>query len=148
MFTEPSLQKVENFLVTGLSVRTKNSDEFNPETAKIPELWQQFYQSELATTSKIYGVYSHYESDANGPYRLTVGVPSSVAPANFSSTVAIQAGNYLVFQGVGPMPFTVIETWKYVWNFFEKNTQFQRHYQCDFEVYDGLERVEIYIGLR
>lgn len=146
MSIQPTVKQVESFIVTGFSVRTQNSDEFNEKTAKLPSLWQQLYTSELATNANIFGVYSNYDSDANGPYTVTVGVKFDCVQAQLSS-VTIQAGNYLVFQGTGPMPATVVETWKQVWAFFEKNTEHQRNFISDFESYSGPDKVTIYIGL-
>ena len=146
MSIQPIIKQVESFIVTGFSVKTQNSDEFNEKTAKLPSLWQQFYTSELATNAHILGVYSNYDSDANGPYTVTAGVKSSHAQTQ-SSTVTIHAGKYLVFQGTGPMPATVIETWKRVWEFFEKNTEYRRNFISDFEAYSGSDQVAIYIGL-
>lgn len=40
---KPILQYVEQFTVTGFCIRTKNSEEVKPTTAKIPLAWQQFY---------------------------------------------------------------------------------------------------------
>lgn len=142
----PIVKYVEGFIVTGHSVRTKNKDEFDEKTAKIPSLWQKFYTNALVNNANIYGVYSNYESDANGPYTLTVGVESDPAQTQLSS-VTIQAGHYLVFQNTGPMPATVIETWKQIWTFFETNTAYRRDFISDFEVYDGSDQVTIYIGL-
>ncbi len=141
------MKQVESFTVTGFSVRTHNSDEFYEKTAKLPRLWQQFYTSELATNANVLGVYSNYDSDANGPYTVTVGVKSNHAKTQLNS-VTIQAGKYLVFQGTGPMPATVVETWKQVWAFFEANTEHQRNFISDFEVYSGPDQVAIYIGLK
>lgn len=146
MSISPTIKQVESFTVTGFSVRTQNKDEFNDKTAKLPGLWQQLYTSELATNANIFGVYSNYDSDANGPYTVTVGVRSSHAQTQLSS-VAIRAGNYLVFESTGPMPATVIETWKRVWAFFETNTAYRRNFISDFEAYSGLDKVAIYIGL-
>jgi predicted transcriptional regulator YdeE len=140
------VKQVESFIVTGFSVRTQNSDEFNEKMAKLPSLWQQFYTSELTTNANIFSVYSNYDSDANGPYTVTVGVKSDHAQTQLSS-VTIQAGNYLVFQGTGPMPTTVVETWKRVWEFFEKNTEYRRNFISDLEAYSGSSQVAIYIGL-
>lgn len=44
----PIVKYVARFTVTGLNVRTQNSNEFNEKTAKLPSLWQQFYASDLA----------------------------------------------------------------------------------------------------
>lgn len=140
------MKQVESFTVTGFSVRTQNSDEFNEKTAKLPSLWQQFYSSELATNTRVFGVYSNYASDAHGLYTVTVGVEASPAAPQLSS-VSIHSGSYLVFQGTGPMPTTVVEVWKQVWAFFEGNKEHRRNFISDFEVYDGSDRVMIYIGL-
>ena len=100
----------------------------------------------MATNANIFGVYSNYDSDANGPYTVTVGVKSSHAQTQLSS-VTIQAGNYLVFQSTGPMPATVVETWQRVWAFFETNSEHRRNFISDFEAYSGSDQVTIYIGL-
>ena len=102
----PSLKYVKGFTITGLSTKTQNIDEFNEKKAKLPNLWQQFYSSDLATNTNIFEVYSDYESDANGFYTVTVGVGDDSELPEFGS-VKIQAGNYLVFQGVGQMPSLV-----------------------------------------
>lgn len=146
MSISPTEKHVKSFIVTGFSARTQNKDEFNEKTAKIPNLWQQFYNSELAGNANVFGVYSDYESNVNGFYTLTAGVESSHAQAELSS-VTVKAGNYLVFKGVGSMPAAVIETWKHVWDFFEKNTEYKRNYISDFEAYSGSDQIEIYIGL-
>ena len=84
--TSPTLKEIDQFLVTGFSARTKNSDELN-------------------------------------------------------------AGHYLVFQGVGPMPLAVIETWQRIWNYFTTNDEYQRRYLSDFEIYNAPDEVTIYIGI-
>ncbi|MDP3559472.1 MAG: GyrI-like domain-containing protein [Legionellaceae bacterium] len=144
----PTLEYVESFTVIGVSVRTQNSDEFNEKTAKLPGLWQQFYSSDLANNADIFEVYSDYESDANGLYTVTLGVTADNTPTEFSS-ITIQSGNYLVFQGSGPMPLTVMETWKKVWAYFEKEGgEYQRNFVSDFEAYNGADKVAIYIGIK
>ena len=146
MSIQPIVKPVESFNVMGFSVRTQNSDEFNEKTAKLPSLWHRFYTSELAMNVTIFGVYSNYDSDANGHYMVTAGVKSS-HPQSQLSSVTIQAGQYLVFEDTGPMPATVIETWKRVWAFFETNTEYKRNFISDFEAYNGPDHVAIYIGL-
>jgi predicted transcriptional regulator YdeE len=147
MSIQPIVKQVESFIVAGLSVRTQNSDEFNEKTAKLPSLWQQFYTSELATNANIFGVYSDYESDANGLYTTTVGVRDNTERTKFA-TVTIQAGNYLVFESAGPMPSTLVKTWEQVWNYFERENNYQRCFISDFEAYSGSDRVAIYIGIK
>lgn len=145
--TSPTIKYIENFIVIGLSVRTQNSDEFNEKKAKLPNIWQQFYSSDLVPNAHIFGVYSDYESDAHGLYTVTVGIASDEPQTKFSS-IKVQAGNYLVFQGKGSMPSTVIETWKRVWNYFEETNAYHRNFISDFEAYSGSDEVAIYIGIK
>jgi len=145
-FIPPTLKQLESFTVSGLRVRTQNSDEFNEKKAKLPSLWQQFFSCDLTSHDTIFAVYSDYESDQNGLYTVTVGVTGDIEQAGFDAAT-IQAGKYLVFQGTGPMPFTVVETWKRVWDYFETENQYQRNFISDFEEYSGSDKIAIYIGI-
>jgi len=143
----PIMRHVDSFTVTGLTVRTQNSDEFNQETATLPNLWQQFYASNPTPNTTIFGVYSDYESDANGLYNVTVGTANDNQRAELSA-VKINSGNYLIFQGKGAMPLTVIETWKHVWRYFAEKSAHQRCFMTDFEAYSNSDEVAIYIGVK
>ena len=143
----PIMKHVDSFTVTGLTVRTQNSDEFNQETAKLPNLWQQFYASNPTPNTTIFGVYSGYESDANGLYNVIVG-NSNDNQSDELSAVKINSGNYLIFQGKGSMPQTVIETWKRVWAYFSVESPYQRCFMTDFEEYKNSDEVAIYIGVK
>ena len=143
----PTLKHVEGFTVTGFSTRTQNTDEFNEKTAKLPALWQQFYGSDLVANANIVEVYSNYESDANGMYTVTVGTDSDNESAEYAA-VDVQTGNYLIFQGEGPMPLAVVETWKQIWAYFATEREYQRNFISDFEEYMGAERVAIHIGIK
>lgn len=143
----PLLKHVDSFIVTGFTLRTKNSDEFNPDTAKLPSLWQQFYSSNPSPSRTIFGVYSGYESDANGSYDITVGTLNSDQDAKLN-TVKISSGNYLVFQNKGAMPQTVIDTWKRVWDYFNLDSPYQRCFITDFEEYKNGDEVAIFIGVK
>jgi predicted transcriptional regulator YdeE len=145
--TKPTLQYVESFAVTGFCTKTKNSEEFNPTTAKIPALWQQFYSSNLSNHTPVFGVYSDYESDASGFYTITVGVSDENEQANVNKKI-INAGNYLVFSKKGPMPATVIDVWKQIWNYFSEENNYQRNFISDFEIYNGSDQVAVYIGIK
>ncbi|CAM2925050.1 GyrI-like domain-containing protein [Legionella worsleiensis] len=147
MVSSPVVKQVERFDVTGFSVKTQNKDEFNTNTAQLPNLWQQFYASDLGSNTCVYGVYSHYDSDASGFYQVTAGV-KSFHPAAGLSTVTVQEGSYLVFQGSGPIPAAVVDTWKKIWEFFATHAEFQRNFISDFELYSGFNQVAIYIGLK
>ncbi|PWY54880.1 transcriptional regulator [Legionella qingyii] len=148
----PQLIQIESFTVMGLSERTYNSNEFNPQTAKIPELWQRFYALQIPakkSNSLIYGVYSDYESDSNGLYTVTAGIElDDLAIINHFCTVNVKKGNYLVFKNSGPMPKAIIETWQAIWLYFETQSNVIRAYETDFEVYMGQEQCAIYIGVK
>ncbi|TCW83100.1 AraC family transcriptional regulator [Burkholderia sp. SRS-46] len=151
---EPKVVRISHFTVSGSTVRTKNRDESNQETAKIPSLWGQFFSSGLADNiphrlpdTPVYGVYSAYESDATGFYDLTAGVAVSQPDRDFKN-VEIQEGKYLVFEARGPMPAAVIQTWAAIWSYFDQHPQVQRSFLTDFESCCGPEEVQIHIGVK
>ena len=143
---QPTLKSISSFAVGGFQVRTLNSYEFNLDTAKLPALWGKFSNSHLARKSPCFGVYSDYESDANGQYNVTVGVLDESSNPDLD-IIAIQAGKYLVFTHQGPMPTAVIETWKQIWHYFAAEPAYQRNFITDFEAYTGPDEVAIHIGV-
>jgi predicted transcriptional regulator YdeE len=138
-------------VVTGVSVRTKNTDEMNKSTAKIGGLWSKFYSS-VASSLKdgaiTYGVYHQYESDFTDEFTVLAGadlVEESVKSE--LQSVPIAEGKYAVFIGVGEMPRTVIDVWSEIWSYFSAtNCPYERVYTTDFELYKGTNEVEIYIA--
>jgi predicted transcriptional regulator YdeE len=144
----PVLKHVDSFTVIGFMVRTQNSDEFNQEKAKLPKLWQQFYSSDLITNTTIFGVYSNYESDANGLYSVIAGVNNNDNNHPALHTIKVNSGNYLIFQGKGSMPQAVIETWQRIWDYFTEGSFHQRCFMTDFEAYSNGDEVSIYIGVK
>ena len=148
---EPIRRHHDAFQVAGLTVRTTNRDENDPATARIRALWNRFFGEETYRSTpgrtgdaRIYGVYSGYESDAHGAFDLTVGV--AVADTTTGS-VAIEAGDYLVFMGQGEMPQMVIAAWQRIWQYFEAHPEIVRRYRSDFEAYEGPGKVAIHIGV-
>ena len=148
----PNIQKVEvqAKTVTGLQVRTKNADEMNPDTQKIAPLWGRFYREVLPTLGEgatVYGVYYHYESDAQGEFDVLVGADSLEVTEEMKS-VELQAGKYLMFPVKGELPQAIIETWMQIWAYFEDpSIDERRAYETDFERYISENEVEIYIGV-
>lgn len=144
---------VSRKLVSGLTVRSKNQDEFNPETAKIAGLWQDFFAKNLADTvphrlpnTPLVGVYSNYASDVNDYYDATAGVLVNQPNADFSNVV-LHGGQYLVFEARGKMPEAIIEAWDGVWKYFEQRDDIVRSYLSDFELFTGPEEVQIHVGI-
>lgn len=140
----------EAFTVHGLSVRTTNSGEMQPETAKIAGLWQEFTRVAGLCASdgcKVYGVYDQYDTDHQGAFRVTAALAGDF-PHPAARKVAIPAGTYLRFAGSGPCPETVIRLWREVWDYFSRKGAPQRTFRCDFEEYTGCEEVAIFIGVQ
>lgn len=149
----PACITLTPFSVTGIEVRTINRDEFNPATAKLPRLWQQFYQDNVAAriaaapAAPIFGVYAGYESDATGHYTVTAGMAITPTPDGPFNTVEIAAGEYLVFTEKGTMPQAVITAWTRVWQYFEASPDIKRCFHTDFELYASADEVAVHIGI-
>ncbi|WP_133131125.1 GyrI-like domain-containing protein [Legionella yabuuchiae] len=146
-FAQPIVKYVDSFTVTGLSVRTQNSIEFDETMAKLPKLWQKFNSSNPTIDKTVFGVYSDYETDVNGFYTVTAGIASANEVKELSS-VKITSGNYLIFRGEGEMPKAIIDTWKTVWNYFTADSPYKRSFMTDFEAYSNGDEVAIYIGIK
>lgn len=144
------LTEIDSFQVAGLSVRTTNAQEMQTSTAKIGALWGNFYAQLIPTLPADainYGVYSDYESDYTGEFKVLAGSDSLVENSDLDRC-QIQAGKYLVFTQQGNMPQAVIDAWGAVWNYFsDVNCPHQRAYHTDFEKYIGCDQVEVYIGV-
>jgi len=147
------IQHIESINVVGIRVRTKNIDERNPETAKIGKLWSDFYSkvfSRLNGQSRVYGVYTKYESDQNASFDvIACSDPYTTAPLEDTVNVRIESGKYRVFAGQGEMPQIVIDLWEQVWSYFSSpNCHHTRVYRTDFECYKNKNEVEIFIGIK
>lgn len=148
----------------GISARTSNAGEFNPETAKIGATIQKYITEAVydkipnrKTPGKAYCVYTEYESDHTGAYTYFIGEEvdaSSEAPEGLS-TITIPAQSYAkVTTEPGPMPTVCINAWMDIWKMTSEDFGGERNYSADFEVYD--ERaldpthtvLDIYIGIK
>ncbi len=150
---QPKLIELQPFTLSGISIRTSNSEQAQPSKETIGGLWQRFIGQDLANTisnklpdSPLYGAYSAYESDANGQFTATVGVAVS-APTSAFDTIEVDGGRYLVFEARGAIPQSVIEAWGKIWPFFATSKDWKRRYTTDFEVYRNSNVVEIYIAV-
>jgi predicted transcriptional regulator YdeE len=147
---EPQLQRLESFNVAGVTARTTNRDESDPQVAQIGTLWNRFFDERIYEKTphrmndmRLFGVYSAYEADARGAFDITTGVAVSGGP----STVRIEGGDYLVFTGRGEMPQMVLSVWKSIWQYFDDHPGIVRCYRSDFEAYSGPDQVAIHIGI-
>lgn len=148
----PNIKKVEVSAktITGLQIRTKNSDETHPLTQKIAPLWGKFFEEIMPTLDAgalVYGVYHHYESDDMGEFDILAGSDVLEKTAEMN-TVTLEAGKYLMFPVKGEMPQAIIETWTKVWAYFEDpSIDERRAYETDFEHYISMDEAAIYIGV-
>lgn len=159
--TLPTLESITSFPVKGFKTRTTNAAEGQPATAKIGALWGQFFatmgEGKIKVAphdSSIYGVYSQYESDANGAFDVTAAVAilsqshdEVVNDQQVSFTIA--GGDYLVFRTKGAMPDAVIQAWQHIWAYFAAPREdFARCFVSDFEQYIGADEVAVHIGVK
>ena len=142
---------VEPLTLQGISIRTNNANEMNPESAKIAGLHQQFDQHikvDYESGARVYGVYYHYDSDDKGDFSVLAGA-DHIASADIPlETVTLQKGRYKVFEGRGKMPEAVIQAWQAVWEYFSDETHPEvRAYTTDFEHYISETEVDVHIAI-
>jgi predicted transcriptional regulator YdeE len=149
--------------LVGISVRTSNAAEFNPETAKILLTVQNYFHNGLydkipnrKTPGKAYCVYTEYETDHTGAYTYFIGeeVDADSDVPEGLSTITIPAQSYAKFTTApGPMPSVCINAWMDIWKMTSEDLGGKRNYNADFEVYDerALDHantvLDIYIGI-
>ena len=140
----------EEFVVQGISVRTSNRSEMDPQNGKITQLWQDFFAAchETAQAPQpAYGVYANYASDMYGEFDVVAGLPGDF-PHAAKHEVTIPSGTYLCFAKHGPLPESVRVLWQEVWDFFMLDNEPVRSYRADFEEYTGGDSVAIFIGIK
>lgn len=149
------VEEIKARLIYGISTRTKNADEMNPQTSKIGTIWQKFdssVQVDYKNGQRVYGVYYNFESDVNGEFDVLAGYEIS---SDKLDTVKIEKGKYLVFSKTfeqtddNTRVQAIIETWGKVWGYFSnESTEYKRSYKTDFEYYKGQNEIEIYISIK
>jgi len=136
--------------LSGFKVRTCNANEMSGEGAQIGHLWQRFYSEiapELTSTSQVYGVYTHYESDVTGDFDVYACTNTPINTVETDSIV-LAAGHYLRFSGQGSMPHAVIDIWGQVWQYFSnEQCPHIRAYKTDYEFYKSSDEVEVFISV-
>ena len=138
--------------IQGLSVRTNNSNEFDPKTSKIGKLHHDFDADvtvDYKAGARVYAIYYDFASDMHGDYSVLAGADQVVAAKQLLEEVVIQEGDYLLFKGKGEVPGVIFETWQKVWDYFkEEKEEAKRAYTTDFEYYTGPDEIEIYISMK
>jgi predicted transcriptional regulator YdeE len=151
----PTIITLREMKVIGIHTETTNNED------KITPLWNTYITNNIGQTipnqlkqAPTLAVYSHYESDENGKYTLTLGkeVSETTNVPNNMITHTIPGGRYAVFTSrKGTLPEIVLETWQHIWEWSKEN---KRAFTYDFEFYDeryldpSNRQVEIYIALK
>jgi predicted transcriptional regulator YdeE len=159
--------KLREIKLVGISVRTKNQDEFNPETAKIGKTFGQFLSQNLGEKIQnrknpgvLFSVYTNFESNEHGEYTYFLGEEVTHFDDlsilnNGLKSLTISAAKYQKFTTEsGQLPGVVVNAWMEIWKMSPKDFIGERAYQADFEIYDHRAMnpldavVDIYIGVR
>ena len=158
LLTRPEIKLV------GLTARTNNKNEMNPQTAKIAELAGRYWGEGVAAQIQqrkhpgvTLAVYTDYASDEHGDYTYFIGeevFTIDTIPANLE-TLIIPAARYAKFTTpLGKMPDVVISAWQDIWKMTPLERSGDRAYVADFELYDQRAvdpvstSLDIYIGIK
>jgi predicted transcriptional regulator YdeE len=111
--------------LVGLTVRTNNKNEMNPQTSKIGKLagrfWNQNIASQISNLKNpgvTLSVYTEYESNEHGDYTYFIGeeVSSFENIPSELQRLTIPAAKYQKFTtSPGKMPEVVINAWQQIW---------------------------------
>ncbi|MFI4873918.1 MAG: effector binding domain-containing protein, partial [Blastopirellula sp. JB062] len=148
----PELVEIDAQTVAGLTVRTNNLAEMNPQTGKIRQLYQRYFSEQipdlLPNPSLRYAVYHNYQHQSQGEYRLLIGGPVDQPPVGKLATATIMPGKYLKFRASGDQPQAVIDAWRQIAAYFPDSPH-RRAYTTDFERYDNQspDVVEIFVAI-
>ena len=123
------LENIKSKKITGKKIRTNNN-----KINEIISLWKEV--PDLGLSGDIYGVYFNYESDFRGDFDFLIGSESS----DLNDFVNIKEGKYMVW--TADSPDTVGTVWHEIWN-----TELDRVYESDFEIYSQDGSIKIYIGI-
>lgn len=162
-FVKKELLTRPDIKLVGLTIRTNNKNETNPQTARIGELISRYWNQQLSSHIQnrknpgvSLSVYTEFESDEHGDYTYFIGeeVSSFENIPSEMKALTIPASKYQKFTtSPGAMPNIVINAWQQIWKMSPDEVGGKRAYQADFEVYDQRAMdpqqaiVDIYIGI-
>lgn len=156
--------KSEQMKLVGISVRTNNQTENDPDNAVIGPLVEKYFREKIVNQiankknpGTTISAYLNYESDYTGDYTYMIGEEvTDFNSSNDDQEVAIiPAQTYCKFTtDSGQMPNVVIDAWEAIWSMNAEDFGGERAYKGDFELYDlrahDMENaiVDIYIGIK
>jgi predicted transcriptional regulator YdeE len=149
--------------LVGLTARTNNNDEINPQTSKIGEIMGRYWSQNIAAqiSDRInpgvtLAVYTEYDSNEHGVYTYFLGeeVNSFENISADLQKLTIPAAKYQKFTiPEGKMPEVVINAWQQIWKMSANDFGGKRTFVADFEIYDqrasdpAKTSLDIYIGI-
>lgn len=131
--------KKTNFKLVGLKLDDKTTNENNQSNKDCGNLWQKFEKDKIFNlipnklSNEIYAVYFDYEKDETKPFSYFIGCKvdeNAETPKNLKS-LEIPSQNYIKATAKGVMTGCITEAWEKIWN-----SEIQRKFGFDFEVYD------------
>jgi predicted transcriptional regulator YdeE len=132
--------------LVGLTARTNNQNEMNPQTSKIGELASRFWSQNIAgqianrkNPQVTLSIYTEYDSNEHGDYTYFIGeeVDSFENVSADFKKLTIPAAKYQKFTTPeGKMPEVVINAWQQIWKMSSGDFGGDRAYVADFEIYD------------
>ena len=134
-------EKISGRRIAGIAARCSNDQ---PEV--IGSLWDRYDREGVAARLGgvgLYAVYFEYAGDFNAPYTLLLGqhVDDDAPLLEGTRDVFIEPGEYAVFDAIGQPPQSIFDAWSRVWN-----SDLQRTYRTDFEMYQGPQRASVFVG--
>ncbi len=152
---EPIVENISAKTIIGMSLRTNNVRESNPDTSSIPIMWKNFFEYNVMAAipqqldpMSVYAVYFDYESDSTEDYTLLIGLQSgSTQTPNNLKLIEIPEGKYLVFKVLEASPMGIKDTWAGIEGYFSQEGEHARAYTTDFELYQGRSDIAIYISI-
>jgi len=144
------------FSVIGLAAKTGNKEEMSGSGGQLGHLWRNFLaESDHSIPgnpdrSVIFCVYTAYESDENGGYKVILGRSVADTKAEVPhglERVDVDGAQYVIFHALDRNPESVREAWSNVHAYFRDNPGQQRAFTTDFDRY-GPNGVDLYVAVR
>lgn len=151
----------EEIQVVGISEVTKNQDEMSG-TGKIGGLWHRFFADGILDKIpnkkepvNVLAVYTDYESDETGNYRILIGAEVQDASSVPEGMILrkIPKGSYSKFtSGTGSIAEVAVAVWQKIWTNGELKSK--RAYLADYELYDQRSsnpetaQIDVFIGVK
>jgi len=130
--------KKNNFMLVGLKLENKTTNENNQASTDCGNLWQQFEREKIfelipnKLTNEVFAVYFDYEKDETKPFSYFIGckVDKDTETPEGLNELQLPAQNYLKVTAKGVMTGCITKAWQKIWN-----SDIKRRFAFDFEVY-------------